>query len=153
MMADTNRISAENRNSRSARLVWMVGIPLLLLVFLTVVFRTSNLDLAIAGLFYDDGGLGWQYRKVQPWKSLEEYGELPGIMMGAVCLALGIVSLFWKRLQPYGRVGFFCGVMVLLGPGLIVNAIMKPGWLRPRPNHVVEFGGKQGFVSIITDKG
>ncbi|HBH49073.1 MAG TPA: PAP2 family protein, partial [Bacteroidales bacterium] len=32
---------------------------------------------------------------------------------------------------------------IVLGPGLLVNATFKDNWGRPRPNEIVEFGGKE----------
>jgi lipid A 4'-phosphatase len=41
---------------------------------------------------------------------------------------------------------FVIGVFVL-GPGLIVNGIFKSFWGRPRPRHLVEFGGTADFMA------
>jgi len=37
--------------------------------------------------------------------------------------------------------GAFLILSVLIGPGLIINAVFKDHWDRPRPGDVVEFGG------------
>lgn len=36
----------------------------------------------------------------------------------------------------------FLFLATLLGPGLVVNTILKDNWGRARPRHVIEFGGK-----------
>jgi membrane-associated PAP2 superfamily phosphatase len=40
----------------------------------------------------------------------------------------------------------FLALMLALGPGLVVNGILKPNWGRPRPGQVQEFGGELDFV-------
>ncbi len=37
--------------------------------------------------------------------------------------------------------GAFLILSVVIGPGLIINAVFKDHWDRPRPRDVVEFGG------------
>jgi membrane-associated PAP2 superfamily phosphatase len=38
--------------------------------------------------------------------------------------------------------------MLALGPGLLVNGILKPQWCRPRPCQTECFGGTQAFVGV-----
>jgi hypothetical protein len=35
---------------------------------------------------------------------------------------------------------------LVIGPGLLVNAVFKNHWGRPRPNHIVEFGGTLDYL-------
>jgi membrane-associated PAP2 superfamily phosphatase len=37
---------------------------------------------------------------------------------------------------------------LLLGPGLVVNGILKPEAGRPRPRNIVEFGGAESFRPV-----
>lgn len=37
-------------------------------------------------------------------------------------------------------------LVYLAGPALVANAVLKEHWSRPRPGHVVEFGGKHTFM-------
>ena len=43
---------------------------------------------------------------------------------------------------------FFLLITVLLGPGLLVNVILKDDWHRPRPAHLTEFSGKQNYSYV-----
>lgn len=36
-------------------------------------------------------------------------------------------------------------LVYLAGPALMANAVFKENWSRPRPGHVIEFGGKHSF--------
>ena len=40
-----------------------------------------------------------------------------------------------------GRAVVFLALTLALGPGLLVNGLLKEHWSRPRPGEVVEFGG------------
>jgi lipid A 4'-phosphatase len=40
----------------------------------------------------------------------------------------------------------FLALTLVLGPGLLVNGVLKEHWARPRPGAVVEFGGTLPFV-------
>ncbi|PWB67577.1 MAG: hypothetical protein C3F14_01695, partial [Deltaproteobacteria bacterium] len=43
-------------------------------------------------------------------------------------------------------IGTFLLLCVALGPGLIVNGILKDHWGRPRPRQIVEFAGRMEYV-------
>jgi membrane-associated phospholipid phosphatase len=44
------------------------------------------------------------------------------------------------------RAAVFLTISLLLGPGLLVNVILKDNWSRPRPGNVAELGGAQPYV-------
>jgi membrane-associated phospholipid phosphatase len=44
------------------------------------------------------------------------------------------------------RAALFLFLSLALGPGLLVNGVLKEGWARPRPGMVTEFGGEHRFV-------
>ena len=77
---------------------------------------------------------------------------LPVIVMGLFLLAwvlgwlAGWFDLPWpEALQPRGRSVLFLALGLALGPGLLVNVILKDNWDRPRPLQVKEFGGSLEF--------
>jgi membrane-associated phospholipid phosphatase len=45
-----------------------------------------------------------------------------------------------------GRAALFLIVTLVLGPGLLVNSVLKEHWSRPRPVAVTQFNGTQQFV-------
>jgi lipid A 4'-phosphatase len=47
------------------------------------------------------------------------------------------------------RVGAYLLLSLALGPGLIVNVLLKDNWGRARPSHLVEFGGKSRYTSPL----
>ena len=77
---------------------------------------------------------------------------LPVVVMGLFVLAwiLGWVTAWFdlpwpQSLQPRGRSLLFLALGLALGPGLLVNVILKDNWDRPRPMQVQQFGGPLEF--------
>jgi lipid A 4'-phosphatase len=62
------------------------------------------------------------------------------------------VTLLMKGFAPKrptlmsSRSALFLLLTLALGPGLLVNGLLKEGWARPRPGMVTEFGGGNAFV-------
>jgi lipid A 4'-phosphatase len=73
----------------------------------------------------------------------------PYVVAAAVApavLALLMRVLRLRRRAPMSqRAALFVILSLLLGPGLLVNGILKEHWGRPRPGSVTEFGGDLVF--------
>lgn len=118
------------------------SIALLMLVAtgaLSVFFYTfSGIDLATARLFLDaqnvfflrDDAIAEAIRLVVP---LTEF-------LGGALLIAGLLGLFVARLRRFiaPKAAFFFVACLAIAPGLVVNAILKDQWGRPRPNQVAE---------------
>jgi membrane-associated PAP2 superfamily phosphatase len=122
------------------------GLPeIVLLVVLaagvTVVFAATPLDVAAARVFYRPDALDhWPLAKVLPWSVL--YRLAPWITASLVIASLATLIAGLVRGQDrWRRYGVFLLLSVGLGPGLLVNAVFKDHWDRPRPRDIVEFGG------------
>ncbi|MFA6961445.1 MAG: phosphatase PAP2 family protein [Opitutaceae bacterium] len=65
----------------------------------------------------------------------------------AATLAIGgLVAGLWSlKTERGGRAAWFFPLLMLLGPGLLVNLAGKEGMGRPRPRSVIEFGGKDEY--------
>jgi lipid A 4'-phosphatase len=126
-------------------------IPLLLLGVATLIFRFTDADLAISGLFYGNGDTGsaWPMAESQPWLSLYQYGIYPAWILGAGGLVVWLLAFLWKRVQPIRDEGLFFAAMLFLGPGILVNGISKPYCGRPRPHLVKDFGGDKDFLPVL----
>jgi len=66
-----------------------------------------------------------------------------------------VVAIAAKRcLLGLGIAQWLVLVLVLsLGPGLIVNGVLKDHWRRPRPINIVEFGGADQFTPVLERSG
>jgi lipid A 4'-phosphatase len=131
-----------------------VWIPSVVLVVLTIIFRWTDADMALVGRFFAGVESGkefadrWPLMEAQPWKALYDWGVYPAWILGGGGLLLWIVSFPWQKLEPWRDEGLFYGLLLIIGPGLIINGALKPYWGRPRPNNIVPFGGDREFLPV-----
>jgi len=104
----------------------------------------TNIDLALSSWFYEPD-VGWRYAEAWGWRCLFEFGLRPAILMAITAFMVLIGSWLRPVWVPYRRACLVLVLAVALGPGLVVNGILKPYWGRPRPRQVAEFGGLQAF--------
>jgi lipid A 4'-phosphatase len=134
---------------RSRRSDWLPQALLLALVALigTVPFWLTDLDIRVAALF-------WHPELDNPW--VEAEGPLWSFLYVAAPLAMGVVLLggllvlaggrLWtgmRRLRPYAVLAI---ATALIGPGLLVNGLIKDQWGRPRPHQVEALGGARDYL-------
>jgi lipid A 4'-phosphatase len=74
------------------------------------------------------------------------------ILLPIGALALKLI-LPRRRLLLPGRSILFLMRTIVLGPGLLVNVVLKEHWGRPRPIDVSKFGGDQHFVAWWDPRG
>lgn len=109
-----------------------------------------NLDLIAAAVWYDPAtgfpakDAWWVQLSYQTFKYLHLY-----VFFGV--LWLWIASRIWVgRPEAALRRRFaYLLLVMLLGPGLLVNGIFKAEWGRARPHQVVEFGGDKTFTAAL----
>lgn len=126
-------------NSLIPALLALIGVVL-------VIFGIwPGLDLAVAGYFHDASG--W------PVKQNHAVETLRTVVWDATLLIplIALILLIWARLrQPLlglpARLWGFVLLLFLIGPGLVVNGILKAYWGRARPINVVDFGGGAQFT-------
>ena len=130
-------------------------LSLIILLALTVltgaVFALwPELDLMGSALFHGPGGFSSNGHGLNGLRAALYF--LPAGVMGLFLLAwiFGWVAAWFdlpwpEALQPRGRSVLFLLLGLALGPGLLVNVILKDSWGRPRPMQVKEFGGALEF--------
>src|SRR5262249_20420627 len=113
---------------------------------ITLLFADGALDLAAARLFYSPGEDHWPFGGELPWSLL--YKMAPWITGSLVLGAMGalLVSFVRKR-EEWRREATLVLLTLVLGPGLLVNGVLKDHWNRPRPRDVVEFGGPWHYIA------
>ncbi|MBI3435756.1 MAG: phosphatase PAP2 family protein [Proteobacteria bacterium] len=133
-----------------------IAIALTIAVATGVVFAIyPALDLAIARRFFDSANAQFALRQVI---ALHLGRDAAMLLAWLVAVAAGMV-LVLKILFPYrhmligGRSAVMFIATLLLGPGLLVNAVLKDHWGRPRPIEVREFGGVHAFVAWWDPRG
>ena len=102
-----------------------------------------GIDLWAAGLFYDPAR-GFTLSGWPPFRVLHAaspYLVAAVIVAGAALLALG------ARGRPrWVRAGAFVLLALAVGPGLVVNVVLKDHWGRARPAQIAAFGGDKRFT-------
>ena len=121
--------------------LWLTAaISLVFLVFPTV-------DQAVSAWFYDtaEGFLG---PRNETLRAVRELGLFtPKLIVGVL-----VAALLLKIALPYAaslipvNVSLFLISSLIIGPGLLVNGVLKAHWGRPRPRNTDLFGGDLPFM-------
>ena len=126
---------------------WLIAVALFV--------GAPRLDLWVSALFYDPQRGFWL--AANPWlEALRQFAWDFSLALLALALLALIVGI-WRRPPlagvPLRAWGFVAG-LYLLGPGLLVNGVLKSQWGRARPAAVAEFGGTARFTpaGVITDQ-
>lgn len=108
-----------------------------------------GLDIRVSQLFYSDG-VGFAAASLPVAAGLRAYGMLVFEVMMALALIGLLTPLLLKGkvspIPPRWSLGFL--VSVALGPGLLVNGILKEWSGRVRPRDILEFGGSGSFTPV-----
>jgi lipid A 4'-phosphatase len=127
-----------------------LGLLLVLLAAVAgIVFAIDpRLDLRLTSLFFDDATRGFPAASdpVALWlrgKSMWIFTAF-AVLVAAMVIARLVLPL--PVFPVPARSVVFLALTLALGPGLLVNGVLKEHWARPRPGAVVEFGGTLPFV-------
>lgn len=128
---------------------WKVDALIVLCVgaFAAALFYGGELDLAAARLFYRaDSSDPWPLGGQMPWSLL--YRMAPWITASLVLGGLAALAAgYWWRHGAVRRQATFALLVLVIGPGLLVNGVFKDHWNRPRPRDIVQFGGASHYAS------
>lgn len=118
-----------------------------------------GLDVATSRLFYEPGK-GFAFGQSAPIVGIRNAGIYT---TWVVCIGLAVLALLW-RLRPSVLDSWpsprpwvdwlFVTAAMALGPGILVNLLIKPIWGRARPRHIAEFGGQLNFTPawVVTNQ-
>jgi lipid A 4'-phosphatase len=109
-----------------------------------------ELDLWVSRLAYDpaQGFIGERLGWVEALYASARWLTLAALLLGLVLLAGSFVKR-WQGRWPQRGIGAFLLASLLLGPGLMVNGVLKEHWGRARPHQVVDFGGSKPFTPAL----
>jgi lipid A 4'-phosphatase len=123
---------------------------LLLAVLATLPFWCTDLDMRLARLFYRPDAIPvWFLQYRLPCTALYDFGPWPALAVGAAALIVAVLSLINPRCRPFRRRACYLVLVLVLGPGLIANTLLKDLWGRPRPAETVEFGGNLHYLPVL----
>jgi lipid A 4'-phosphatase len=106
-----------------------------------------QLDLQLSHLFFDDATHRFPVASdpLARWVRAASMWVFTAFAVGVVAAVVAKLA-FPRRFPIPGRVVAFLALTLVLGPGLLVNGVLKEHWSRPRPGEVVEFAGTLPFV-------
>jgi lipid A 4'-phosphatase len=120
------------------------------LLLLAATVFVPGIDLAVAGLAYVPGQ-GFPLAHLPLFAFV--MAALPDLVIGGTVLValLGLAAAMRGRAIAgvSGRTALFLAVSLALGPGLVVNTILKDHWGRARPHQIVAFGGDAHFSPAV----
>jgi membrane-associated PAP2 superfamily phosphatase len=117
-----------------------------------------ELDLPVSRYFYgfaDNAHNMFAWRLYPPLMLARDIG----LWVSTVLVAPAVVALLIKLILPRrklllsGRAILFLIATLALGPGLLVNGVLKEHWGRSRPIDVAQFGGPKHFVAWWDPRG
>lgn len=127
---------------------WLVLVGLtLILVAATAALTVFNVDLKLAGRFYDPGR-GWFLANEQPWQWLYRYGTIPGLVVTLVALAGWFAGKLHRSLAVWRPYCLLVVLTTVIVSGILVNAVLKQYWGRPRPDQITNFGGQWAYRDV-----
>jgi membrane-associated PAP2 superfamily phosphatase len=121
-----------------------IVLVLAFLLVATVIIAATGADLAVSSHFYQSGG--WPIGEQFPWKLLYRLDRYPALALAIFGLCAACYGSYNQEWRSWRRQGFFLVLLLALGPGLLVNAVFKDHWGRPRPREVVHFSGTRQFL-------
>ncbi len=152
----TGRVLPAARRERSfAKARWELGKPLqrslavsVALLSASALVRATGFDQQLALTIYRQGS-DWPLQYLPGAHVLNECGEWPALVLAATSLVWLLASLLRGGARPHLRPLVFLVLLFLIGPGLVINTLLKDQWGRPRPRQTVQCGGQQEFMPVL----
>jgi len=125
------------------------------LLLVTVFFWLTNTDRFITSLVPRDLTIAavlpecnraWPVGNLFPWNILYELAPVPAVFLSVSAFFVLLIGFFRVRFAPWRKKAIFILLLLAIGPGLIVNVLLKGELGRPRPRQIVEFGGEHQFT-------
>jgi len=147
MAANKPLAGGASRTECLVRGTLMMGALWLVLVALSWVMLHWDLDRGLTARFYrpEDGfflGQDW------PWSWVYKYGTWPGLLLTLGSLFAWCLCLVRESSRHLRRSVLVVLLTAILGPGLLVNGVLKDHWGRPRPRQTMEFGGQMAYQAV-----
>lgn len=128
----------------ASKTYWLM---VLWLVPLLVFSIYPALDLHVSSLFFDPARDGFYANQSHGLQIVREvFWNLANLTALGVAILGGLSLAYKKALRIPGRLWGYLLLIVILGPGLLVNGLLKAYWGRARPALVEDFGGTAQFT-------
>jgi lipid A 4'-phosphatase len=140
--------------SEKKKILLDVLIPVCLVLGSSIFFWFTELDIKIQQFFYNQD-LGWIYKGHAFWDIIYKFGIFPGYMLAVVALVFLSLGYWFQRFLKWRKAAVLMIFVLIIGPGIMVNIVLKDNWGRPRPYEIEQFGGQDQYVvpGAISDAG
>lgn len=118
-----------------------------ILIMLSLLILVFNVDLGVSRLVIQVGNT-WPGHLHEPWHLLYRLAPVPGFLLATTALVILFGGFMYRHWRQYRRQAIFVLLLFALGPGVVVNVVLKDHLGRPRPRELVEFGGQYDFVQF-----
>lgn len=109
-------------------------------IIATIFLLYPELDIMVSSFFFDDNHFDKNYL---PYMIVFDGVRVITFLTTIVLLILFALTFVGRVYKNFTRKNLiFLILAFILGPGLIVNAVLKDNWKRARPYQIEEFGGK-----------
>lgn len=121
--------------------------PILLLLITALLFNLFPWDMAVQRYYYRGS---WVLDNNVLVRIIYHYGNIPALLVTIGALIVFVHSIRDNsRYRTYRRLSLYLVLAMIVGPGLIVNSLLKDNWGRPRPRDIVEFGGRHQYEAPL----
>jgi lipid A 4'-phosphatase len=151
MAADTRNSYLQVHGNSLRRGAWLWGVVGVTAAMSGLFWLFPVLDVTAARAFYE-APRGFVGERTPALVAILQLGRTAGWLVGAAMLgvlAIRILRPDWLSPSIWRR-WWVTLLAVLLGPGLLVNGILKAYMGRPRPLQTTLFGGNAEFVPVWT---
>lgn len=102
-------------------------------------------DLVIAAA-QSDCSRAWPGGNVFPWNMFYKWAAAPAALLAAAALTALLAGFWMRKYAAWRKEAVFILLLLGLGPGLLINVLLKEEFGRARPREIVEFGGSEQFT-------
>jgi membrane-associated PAP2 superfamily phosphatase len=141
-LANQNDATLGPKAQTGILLLFGMGIALVVITWAAVHW---NIDRRVSALFYHPDR-GWFLKQTQPWWLLYKYGTIPGLLLTLGAIVGVYFSILRRGCLAHRRQFLLIFLTTIIAGGILVNAVLKPYWGRPRPRNTTEFGGQRSFL-------
>ncbi|MCB5235101.1 MAG: phosphatase PAP2 family protein [Candidatus Cloacimonetes bacterium] len=122
-------------------------LPVLIMALTAVIFNIFLLDIYTQARYYSEG---WRLATNTTIVFIYKYSNIPALI--TVLGSLLLLALSYIRsysLIKYRKLFIYLVIVMIVGPGLVINTALKDNWGRPRPRDIQEFGGKHAYEAPL----
>jgi lipid A 4'-phosphatase len=112
-----------------------------------ILFAATDLDISTIRPFYHpELADPWPVANHPVWSLFYRSAPWVTASLAVAGIALSVIGSLREQSKRLRLYGLFLLLCVVVGPGLVINVVLKDHWGRPRPRQIVEFGGRLDYT-------